>query len=107
MNLVPELDEILTLGKIADVLQGRGELDEALRIYREEALPTFERLGDVQARAVTLAKLGMALAAKGERGEAQAALARALADARRLKIPEAEQIRELMERSGVFGNRPR
>ena len=36
-----------TLGKIADVLAARGELDEALRIRREELLPVFERLGDV------------------------------------------------------------
>jgi predicted Zn-dependent protease len=35
------------MGKIADVLQARGELEEALRIRREEELPVYERLGDV------------------------------------------------------------
>ncbi len=35
----------VTLGQIADVLQARGQLDEALRIRQEEELPTYERLG--------------------------------------------------------------
>ena len=38
----------MTQGQIADVLYRRGELDEALRIRREEELPVFERLGDVR-----------------------------------------------------------
>ena len=42
----------VTLGQIADVLQARGQLDEALRIRQEEELPVYERLGDVQARAL-------------------------------------------------------
>ena len=41
------------MGKIADILQARGELDEALRIRREEELPVYERLGDVRSEAVT------------------------------------------------------
>ena len=36
------------MGRIADILQGRGETDEALRIRREEELPVYERLGDVR-----------------------------------------------------------
>ena len=40
----------VTKGKIADILQGRGELDEALRIRREEQLPVYQRLGDVRER---------------------------------------------------------
>src|SRR3712207_7252637 len=42
----------ITRGKIADILQARGELDEALRIRREEELPVYERLGDVRSAAV-------------------------------------------------------
>ena len=38
----------VTLGQIADVLQARGQLDEALRIRQEEELPIYERLGDVR-----------------------------------------------------------
>ncbi|MFZ1643149.1 MAG: hypothetical protein WAV07_17300, partial [Candidatus Contendobacter sp.] len=55
---------------IADVLQARGELDEALRIRREEELPVFERLGDVRERAVTLGKIADVLQARGELDEA-------------------------------------
>jgi hypothetical protein len=44
------------MGKIADILQARGELDEALRIRREEELPVYDRLGDVRSKAVTHGK---------------------------------------------------
>jgi len=33
------------MGKVADILQARGELDEALRIRREEQLPVYEKGG--------------------------------------------------------------
>jgi hypothetical protein len=45
------------MGKIADVLQARGQLDEALRIRQEEELPVYERLGDVRAKAVTMGQI--------------------------------------------------
>ena len=35
----------------SELLTLRGELDEALRIYREEVLPVYERPGDVRSRA--------------------------------------------------------
>ena len=35
----------ITRGKIADILQARGKLDEALAMWRDEALPVFERVG--------------------------------------------------------------
>ncbi|MDS4060138.1 MAG: tetratricopeptide repeat protein, partial [Candidatus Contendobacter sp.] len=63
-------ERAVTLGKIADVLQARGELDEALRIRREEELPVYERLGDVRERAVTLGKIADVLQARGELDEA-------------------------------------
>ncbi|MBF0293945.1 MAG: CHAT domain-containing protein, partial [Magnetococcales bacterium] len=44
----------VTMGRIADILQARGDLDGALRIRREESLPVYERLGDIRARAVTM-----------------------------------------------------
>jgi hypothetical protein len=58
------------MGKIADILQARGELDEALRTLRNEALPAFERLGDVRAKAVTMGKIADILQARGELDEA-------------------------------------
>ena len=60
----------MTLGKIADILYTRGELDEALRIRRQEQLPVFERLGDVRERAVTLGKIADILYDRGELDEA-------------------------------------
>ncbi|HEX8825859.1 MAG TPA: metallophosphoesterase, partial [Archangium sp.] len=60
----------LAAGVCADILQARGELDEALRIRREEQLPVFERLGDVRSRAVTIGKVADILQARGELDEA-------------------------------------
>ncbi|MCU0867381.1 MAG: CHAT domain-containing protein, partial [Planctomycetes bacterium] len=57
-------------GQLADVLYARGELDEALRIRREEELPVYEKLGDVRERAVTLGKIADVLDARGELDEA-------------------------------------
>ncbi|WP_437948359.1 metallophosphoesterase [Sorangium sp. So ce296] len=54
----------------ADILEGRGQLDEALRIRREELLPVFERLGDVRSHAVTLGKIAGIAQARGRPDEA-------------------------------------
>ena len=40
-------------GKIADIVDGRGDYDEALRIRREIELPVFERLGETREAAIT------------------------------------------------------
>ena len=48
----------------------RPELEEALRIRREEALPVYEKLGDVRERAVTMGKIADVLQARGELEEA-------------------------------------
>ena len=55
---------------VADILEARGELDEALRIRREEALPVFEKLGDARERAVAMWKIADILQARGELDEA-------------------------------------
>ena len=57
-------------GRIADVLQARGELDEALRIRTEEQLPVFEQLGDVRSRAITQGNIADILVTRGELDEA-------------------------------------
>ena len=36
------------MGRIATILQARGDLDGSLRIRREEELPVYERLGNVR-----------------------------------------------------------
>ena len=58
------------MGRIADVLQSRGQLDEALRIRREEELPVYERLGDQRSRAVTMGKIADVLESRGQLDEA-------------------------------------
>ena len=60
----------ITRGHVADILTARGELDEALRIRKEEEMPVYERLGDVRERAVTLGQIADILAARGELDEA-------------------------------------
>jgi hypothetical protein len=49
-------EHTVSLGKIADVLKLRGDLDESLRIRRNEELPVYIRVGDTQGRAITLEK---------------------------------------------------
>ena len=65
-----EISAVIARGGIADILYGRGELDEALRIRREEELPVYERLGDVRSRAVTMGKIADILYGRGELDEA-------------------------------------
>ena len=58
------------MGRIADILQERGQTDEALRIRREEELPIYERLGDVRGKAVAMAKIADILVLRGQTDEA-------------------------------------
>ncbi|WP_239148828.1 tetratricopeptide repeat protein [Streptomyces sp. SID12501] len=60
----------VTWGKIADILQQRGEVDEALRIRREVELPAYERIGDTSSVAVTWGKIADILQQRGEVDEA-------------------------------------
>jgi len=65
-----ELMMATSKGYIADSLRQRGDTDEALRILREEVLPTFERLGDVQDRADVMGNIATLLLQRGEDDEA-------------------------------------
>ncbi len=95
----------VTMGKIADILQARGELDEALRIRKEEELPVYEKVGDVRELLVARANLALLLLSRAKPGDREAAadllhLARDAAQA--LRLPEAEQIRRIQERHGLL-----
>ena len=57
-------------GQIADILQARGQLDDALRIRTEDELPIYERLGDMRATAVTKGQIADILQARGQLDEA-------------------------------------
>jgi hypothetical protein len=91
------------MGKVADILEARGELDEALRIRREQ-LPVFERLGDVRELLVGRANLALNLLVRGRHEdipESAALLAIALRDARRRQIPEAAQFAGIVRQLGI------
>jgi hypothetical protein len=58
------------MGRIADIYQARGELDEALRIRKEEELPVYERLGYVRLRAITMGRIADILQVRGQLDDA-------------------------------------
>jgi len=60
----------VTMGRIADISEALGDLNEALRIRREEQLPVFEKLGDVRERALVIGKIAEHLRNKGDIDEA-------------------------------------
>ena len=91
-----ERSRAVTMGRIADILEARGELDEALRIRREEQLPVFERLGDVRSRAVTMGKIADILQARGELDEA-------LRIRREEQLPVFERLGDVRERAVTMG----
>jgi tetratricopeptide (TPR) repeat protein len=96
-----EREAALAQGLIADVLQARGDLDEALRIRREEQLPVYEKLGDVYARAVTEWQIARELWDRDERAEAESLFRRAYAALASMRLPEARDLAEHMRRRGI------
>ena len=92
-----------TQGRIADILQARGQLDEALNTLNE-TLPVYEKLGDVHSLLVGRAKLAMLLwqmDAAVNAARVQELLCLALSDARRLRIPEAGIIENILSNRGL------
>ncbi|MFO7563036.1 MAG: CHAT domain-containing protein [Enhygromyxa sp.] len=99
----------VTMGKVADILQARGELGEAVRIRRQEELPVYERVGDVRELLVGRTNLALTLVQRGRKedsSEVEELLALALRDARRLRLPEAQQIEQLIRHLGGDPDRP-
>jgi hypothetical protein len=94
----------LAAGVIADILQSRGQLDEALRIRQEEELPVYEKLGDqfslVSSRA-NLALIFLERKQDGDREAAHSLLLQALTKAREMRLPEAGQIQAILEENGL------
>ncbi|MGK3967685.1 tetratricopeptide repeat protein [Sorangium sp. So ce118] len=86
----------VALGQLANVLQARGELDEALRIRQQEELPVYERLGDVRSRAVVLGNVADILEARGELDEA-------LRIRRQEELPVYERLGDVRERAIALG----
>jgi tetratricopeptide (TPR) repeat protein/calcineurin-like phosphoesterase family protein len=69
-QLGKETNYAVAHGQIADILQARGDLDEVLRIRREEELPVYTRLGHVRERAMIQGKIADILLTRGELDEA-------------------------------------
>jgi tetratricopeptide (TPR) repeat protein len=61
---------VVARGVKADILQARGQLDEALRIRTEDQLPVYERLGDVRSIAITKGNIADILQDRGQLDEA-------------------------------------
>jgi len=94
----------VTMGKIADVLASRGDLDIAIRTYRDEVLPAYVNLGEARMLVVDRGWLASHLMRRdeaGDRAEARQLLCLALSDARRMQIPQAEQIEAILEAHGL------
>ena len=90
----------VTMGKVADVLQARGQLDEALRIRRQEELPVYEKLEVKRDIVVCRTKLALSYLKRGSEGDRQRAaglLKEVLKSAEEMRIPEADQIRKILQ----------
>ncbi|MCI5191253.1 MAG: hypothetical protein D3905_16010, partial [Candidatus Electrothrix sp. AS4_5] len=88
--------------RLADIFHARGELDKALEIRQEEELPVYERLGDVYSLLIGRANLALLLHerdAEANKEKIEKLLRPALADAKRLKLPnETEGIKNIMKK---------
>jgi tetratricopeptide (TPR) repeat protein len=80
----------------ADILQIWGESDEALRILRQEMLPTFAGLGDMHSHAGTLVRIADILMARGEPDEALRILSEEV-------IPMLESLNDMHARATALG----
>jgi hypothetical protein len=103
-NRGADREAALASGLIADILQARGQLDEALKIRNEEELPVYERLGDLRSLLVGRANLAITLlqrANDGDRDKAARLLQLALEEAQRLKLSEMQQIEQIIEEAGL------
>jgi tetratricopeptide (TPR) repeat protein len=81
---------------LASVLRQRGELDEALRILRQEALPIYQRHGDARGRARTLCEIAEILVRHGEIDEALRIL-------REEALPVYDRVGDKRERAMTLG----
>ncbi|MFZ1344077.1 CHAT domain-containing protein [Thiothrix eikelboomii] len=63
-------ERTLSFGAYADILQARGQLDEALRIRQQEELPVYQQLGEVREIAITKGQIADILQARGQLDEA-------------------------------------
>jgi len=110
ITIFEKLGDVLALavtkGKIADILDARGDLDAALKIRTEEQLPIFEKLGNVRELAITKGKIADTLEARGDldaalkiRTEEQLPIFEQLGDVRSLAIAKSK-IADILQARG-------
>jgi hypothetical protein len=85
----------VTQGKIADILEEKGQVEKAISIYEQNVLPAYEVLGDTRLLIVDKANLAMKYLklSPPRRNEANQLLCEALQAAQQMRIPEAEIIK--------------
>jgi hypothetical protein len=97
------------MGQIADILQARGELDEAVRIRREEELPVYERPRGCAVNrrweCEPSSQLASARQCRGLSGNRRFVL-KSLSDAVRYRLAVAEPIRNMMKRLNLLDSNP-
>ncbi|MCP5230717.1 MAG: CHAT domain-containing protein [Zoogloeaceae bacterium] len=100
-----ERDAAIASGGIADILQARGQLDDALRIRQIEQLPVFTKLGDIREVAVTQGKIADMLQARGQLDDAlrihqveELPVYTKLGDAREILVAQAKIAMLLLQR---------
>jgi hypothetical protein len=89
------------MGKIADILQARGQLDEALRIRREEELPVYQKLGarrDILICEWWIATYLQKRNRAGDLAEARRLAQKAYQAAVEMKLPEAQSLDQFLRR---------
>jgi hypothetical protein len=94
------------LERMAGVLEGMGELEEALRIRRDEVLPVYRALGDARACALTMSSIAEIMKYWGQRGAALAMwreeilpVFKALGDARLIAVASGK-VADLLQLTG-------
>jgi tetratricopeptide (TPR) repeat protein len=98
----------VTQGRIADILVNRGQYDEALRIYGQEAIPVLQQLGDVRSVAVAQGKIADILVDRGQpdealriRQEEELPVYRQLGDVREIAITQGK-IADILVNRGQY-----
>ena len=83
---------------LAIIYAKRGEVDEAINLY-QQSLDLYERIGDVQGKAASLCMLGQLLAdEKQDFTTALAYLQESFEILQRIKSPDAQTVKEIIDR---------
>jgi len=80
---------------MASIHAGRGELDEAMRLYRE-SLEIQDRLGDLWGRAATLAMIGQISVHRGDIATGVSMLREAVPTLARMRSSDVEAVMRML-----------